>query len=125
MAMYVYYHGNNLAVFGITPGMHEEVSEKNKGLIRPEEVDPRLVDNSIIEAVKEQRQKEAEADKVTNWEDIMKDAILQAQQETFKMHQGGQIQNTIFDTTPDAIIDDYEESGSIPLDFFSEINNLK
>ena len=124
IALYVYYHGNNLAVFGITPGMHEEQGEKNKGLVRPEEIDPRMVDESIIEAVKQQQQKEAEAASVTNWEDIMKDAIMKAQQETYKMHQSGQIQNTIFDNTPEAVIEDYEENGSIPLDFFSEINKF-
>ena len=37
IALYVYYHGNNLAVFGITKGARDE-DLNNRGTNRPEEI---------------------------------------------------------------------------------------
>ena len=51
IALYVFYHGNNLAVFGITKGAREE-DLNNRGTKRPEEIDPTLVDPTLIEGVK-------------------------------------------------------------------------
>ena len=124
IALYVYYHGNNLPVFGITPGMADENKEKNKGLIRPEEINPELVDQSIIDAAIEQQKKEAKTAEITNWEDMMKQAIMKAQQESFKMYQYGNMENSIFERTPETIIDEFDGDGAIPMDFFSSINNL-
>ena len=124
IGLYVYYHGNNLSVFGITPGMHNENGEKNTGLLRPSEINPDMVDKALIDGVMELQQKEAETNKVNNWEDMMREAIQKSQRETFKMFQGGHVQNTIFDNTPDTVIDDYESDGVIPMDFFTTINNL-
>lgn len=123
IAMYVYYHGNNLAVFGITPGLQEE-GPRNQGILRPEEINPELVDQTLIQGVMEQEKKEEEARKVNDWNEIMRAAIQKSHQDSYKMYQSGAVQNTIFESTPDAIIEDYEDDGVIPMDFFSSINNM-
>lgn len=123
IAMYVYYHGNNLAVFGITPGLQEE-GPRNQGILRPEEINPELVDQTLIQQVMEQEKKEEETNRINDWNEIMKAAINQSQKHSYQMFQAGTIQNTVFHNTPEAIIDTYEDEGSIPLDFFSSINNM-
>lgn len=123
IALYVYYHGNNLAVFGITPGVQEE-GPRNQGILRPEEINPELVDKTLIDQAIEHERREQETSKVNDWNEIMRAAIQRSHQETFKMHQAGVVQNTVFEKTPEAIIEDYENDGVIPLDFFSSINNM-
>ena len=59
IALYVYYHGDNLALFGITKGARDE-DLNNGGLKRPEEIDPTLVDPNLIEGVKKQERMEEE-----------------------------------------------------------------
>ena len=59
IALYVYYHGDNLAMFGITRGARDEDLD-NSGLKRPEEIDPSLVDPALIAAAKKREQQEAE-----------------------------------------------------------------
>ena len=122
IALYVYYHGDNLAVFGITKGMRDE-DAGNKGLKRPEEIDPNLVPQNLIDAAKEIEEKEEVTRQVTEWEDIMRNAILQSQKQTFQMHQTGNITNTVFSNSVDSVVESYEDDGAIPMDFFSSINN--
>lgn len=119
VALYVYYHGNNLAVFGITRGMNPD-EPKNKGMKRPEEIDPTLVNPRLIEKVKAQMEMEKEK----NWEEMMRKAAEEAQKETYKLYRSGNISNTIFDHTPDVVMDDYDEGESIDLDFFNELNSF-
>lgn len=121
IALYVYYHGNNLSVFGINKGAMD-MSQLNKGLKRANEINPDLVSPELINAAKEQEQKENITREVTQWDTMMRDAILKAQKETFKLYKSESLENTVFDATPEASIDSYEEDGSIPLDFFTEIN---
>lgn len=123
IALYVYYHGNNLSVFGITPGLHED-GPRNQGIIQPEEIDPQLVNPDLIQAAINDRKKEEEGKRISDWNEIMKEAIYKSQQDSYKMFRSGNVSNTVFDSTPEAIIDDYEDEGSIPLDFFSSINNM-
>ena len=121
IALYVYYHGNNLAVFGITKGARDE-DLNNTGMKHAEEINPDLVDKKLIDAAKQQEMKEVLTSKEMNWNDILKASIKQAQQETFKMHQSKLLENTVFDHTPEAVVEEYEDNGSIPLDFFTEMN---
>ena len=55
IGMYIYYHGNNLVVFGITKGARDE-ELKNEGLKRPDEIDPSLVNPKLIAEVKKQEE---------------------------------------------------------------------
>lgn len=119
IALYVYYHGNNLAVFGITKGAREE-DLNNHGMKRPEEIDPTLVDPALIEGVKKQEELKEEM----NWEEMMREAAELSQKETYKLYQSGNVSNTIFDHTPDSVMEDYDDNGVIDLDFFNELNNF-
>lgn len=123
IALYVYYHGNNLAVFGVTKGAREE-DLNNTGIKHPEEINPDLVSRDLIQAAIEQEEKEKQTKQITDWNEMMRAAIQKSQQETFQMYQSGGIQNTVFNSTPDAVVESYEDEGSIPLDFFSSINGM-
>ena len=120
IALYVFYHGNNLAVFGITKGAREEDLD-NRGTKRPEEIDPTLVDPTLIEGVKKQEELKEEE---MNYLEMMREAMIQSQKETYKLHQTGNITNSIFDHTPDSVMEDYEEDGVIDLDFFNDLNGF-
>lgn len=121
IALYVYYHGNNLASFGIYVGdMAPE--DLHTGMLTPEEADPTLLDPEFLNKIKENQKKEMIANQEMNWDKMMEAAILQAQQETYKLHKSGMVEDTIYDATPDTVIDDWNDGGSIPLDFFTQIN---
>lgn len=123
IALYVYYHGNNLAVFGINKGAMDE-TQLNKGLKRADEINPELVSRKLIEEAQNQEIKEQQTKELTEWETMMKNAIFQSQKETYKLYQGNYIENTAFNNTPEALMDSYDDEGNIPLDFFSEINGF-
>ena len=123
IALYVYYHGNNLSVFGVNKGMKDE-DANNKGLKRPDEIDPNLVPQDLINAAKEMEEKEEATKQLTEWEDMMRNAILQSQKQSFQMHQTGNINNSIFTNSMDSVVDSYEDEGSIPMDFFTSINSF-
>ena len=84
IALYVYYHGNNLAVFGITKGARDE-DLNNKGLKRPEEINPDLVDQQLIKSAQEEEEKQIETDKELNWNDILRSSIQKAQKMTYEL----------------------------------------
>ena len=120
IALYIYYHGNNLIVFGIHKGAKVEDLD-NGGLKRPDEIDPTLVDPKLIAAAKRQE----ELEKQPSWEELMRKAMLESQKNTYKLQQSGEIQNSIFEHTPDAVMDEIEENqGGIDLDFFDTLNNF-
>lgn len=120
IALYIFYHGNNLIVFGIHKGAKVEDLD-NSGLKRPEEIDPTLVDPKLIAAAKRQE----ELEKQPTWEELMRKAMLESQKHTYKLQQSGEIQNSIFEHTPDAVMDEIEENqGGIDLDFFNTLNNF-
>ena len=114
IALYVYYHGDNLALFGITKGARDE-DLNNGGLKRPEEIDPTLVDPTLIEGVKKQERMEEE---MHRFEREMRIADRESNTMSLRLHNAGLVQHGIFDTTPDAIADDYDIGGEISLDIF-------
>ena len=123
IALYVYYHGNNLAVFGITKGAQDE-DLNNSGLKHPDEINPNLVSSEIINSAKEQEIKTEETEKELNWNELMKQSIQKAQQMTYNINKAGLISNTIYDQTPESSVESFEDEGSIPLDFFNSLNGF-
>ena len=117
--MYIYYHGNNLVVFGITKGARDE-ELKNEGLKRPDEIDPTLVDPRLIAQVKKQE----EIENQMGWDEMMRQAMHQAQKDTYRLHQAGEISDTVFDHTPEAVMDQIEDENVIDLDFFNSLNGF-
>lgn len=119
IALYVYYHGNNLPVFGIIKGEKAE-DVKNEGMKRPEEIDTSLVDPALVESVKKQEIQKS----MPSFEELMRKAMAESLKDTYKLQQAGEIENTIFDSTPDIVMDQYEDSGEIDLDFFDTLNGF-
>ena len=121
IGLYVYYHGNNLPLFGFIKG-EQAIDNQNKGMRRADEIDPTMVDPSIIQQVKVlEEQENAKA----KWENMMKEAQIRAQQDTYQLHKSGLIQGDVFDNTPDQIIEDMNsDNGEIDLSFFNSLNGF-
>ena len=118
IALYVYYHGNNLISFGIVKGM-QSTDPQNKGLKRTEEIDPTLVSPELIQEV----QKQEEYDRQASFDEIMRNAIKNSQRDSYNMYQAGVSKSDVFMNTPDAIIEEDNE-GNINLDFFNTLNGF-
>ena len=89
----------------------------------------RLIDSinkpkDLINAAIEIEEKENNTKQVTEWENMMRNAIQQSQNQSFKMYQTGTIENSVFEKSVDTVVESYEDDGSIPLDFFSSINGM-
>ena len=122
IGMYVYYHGNNLAMFGYVKGTTEDLEEPNRGLSRPEEVS---TINVGIEAAQDMRQYLEKQQNTTNYEDMMRAAVLKSQQDSMRLRRANLSSTTVLDNTPEHILDDYESpSGDINMSFFDEMNGL-
>lgn len=119
IAMYVFYHGNNLHTFGITKGARYDV-EQNKGL--PQYTDSELYDllpRDIVDTARRQEQVRREND----YSRMMEEAILQSQRESLALHRKGLVHNDVLDNTADYLLDDiYENDGEIAMDFFDSLN---
>lgn len=119
IAMYVRYHGNNLELFGVNIGATAE-ELNNKGLKRPEEIDTTLVDKGLVEAaIREEKLKSQQ----NAYEQMMQEAIYNAQHETYNLQRKGLINNTIFEDTPDFVADDYMDDNSFN-SVFGAFNSL-
>jgi hypothetical protein len=118
IALYVYYHGNNLISFGIVKGM-KSTDPQNKGMKRSEEIDPTLVSRELIQEV----QKQEEFSRQASYDDILRNAMKESQRHSYNMYQAGITKSDIFANTPDAIIED-EDNGNIDLDFFNTLNGF-
>lgn len=119
MALYVYYHGNNLIAFGIVKGMKSS-DPQNQGMRRSsDEIDPTLVSRELIQEV----QKQEEFERQATFEKIMRDAIKHSQRDSFNLYNAGITTSDVFVNTPDAIIED-DSSTDIDLDFFNTLNGF-
>ena len=118
MALYVYYHGNNLIAFGIVKGMQAS-DPQNRGLKRTEEIDPTLVNPDLIKEV----QKQEDFERQQSYDDILKNAMKQSQRESFTMYNAGISKSNVFENTPDAIIEE-DNDGNIDLDIFNSSNGF-
>ena len=118
IALYVYYHGNNLISFGIIKGMRSD-EPQNKGLKHSEEIDPTLVNPELIKSVQQQEEYERQS----TYDEIMRNAIKESQRQSFNMYHAGVSKSDVFENTPDAIIED-ENDSNIDLDFFNTLNGF-
>ena len=123
IALYVYYHGNNLSIFGINKAARDE-DLNNSGIRHASEFDANLIDRDLIESIQDREKKEQEADMILNYNEMMKEAQRQAQIDSYNLHKAGVAQSDVLSNTPDVVFDDVSESGEIPLDFFSALNNF-
>lgn len=122
IALYVYYHGNNLSVFGIDKGALED-DLNNSGLYNHAEmIDTNLVPQEVVAGIMEEQEKEAVTNTVLNYDDMMREAISIAQKESYMMHKSGIVDNIYSDTT-ETVVDEFEDS-SIDLDLFNTLNGF-
>ena len=123
IALYVYYHGNNLALFGFRKG-EGEIKNQNSGLEIPldkVEVDTLGLPPEVSNQIKIQQEKEKNT---INYENLLRKALLESQQESIKLQQSSLNYTSNYENTPESIMDDISPGnmGKIPLSFFSEIN---
>lgn len=117
MAMYVYYHGDNLLAFGLKKGS-QEIDNQNQGLTFDESTHAAsLVPADVLDAIKKQEAFEAQ----NNYDNIYAEAMEMARRETNQLVRSGLI-DAETNTTVDEDYADYNDSGVIPLDFIIDLN---
>ena len=116
ITLYVLYNGNNLTIFGIYLGARDQ-DLNNQGLKRPEEINPNLVDEELLNAAKRQELLEEQKEL---YENMYRTAIAKSQEETYMLQKKGLITNSIYDNTPEGSLDIYDYSPD--LDIFDELN---
>lgn len=126
IGLYVYYHGNNLELFGIVPGMGD--GPLNEGLQREPEEDLRTLSvESLDLGVEVTQDLKAQQERERNTEDyeaMMRRAIQESQKQSQILTSKG-FTDSVYANTPDYLVDSYSsDEGSIPLDFFDEINGF-
>jgi hypothetical protein len=123
ITLYVYYHGNNLEQFGIYRGSIDD-ELNNKGLKQPEDIDPKYVKQELIDAAIKEKENEI---KTNQYYEMYKNALSNAQKETYELQKKGLIKGSIYENTPDAIVDDYidnDETFSSVMSAFNNLNNI-
>ena len=119
IAMYVFYHGNNLPLFGFIPGQKEE-KPLNMGLDRMSEADlSKVLPEDIAEAIVEDRK----VTKLLDYESILRNAIMQSQNETAKLMNSKHIQmdRSTENPTYTTFEDPYNNYDMV---FFNDMNGL-
>lgn len=124
IAMYVYYHGNNLMLFGFNKA--DALAQQVDNNIFRNDVHRNIEMTNLPENVKNIFRKQEEKKRNTeNYEEILRRAIMESQQETIRMEQSAINQESVYTSTPDSVYmgTDYGSQGSIPFSFFREINS--
>lgn len=118
IALYVFYHGNNLEAFGFVPGS-KEIEKRNLGLnYRTDEELSELLPSNVIKQIQHER----EVEKIMDYESLMREAIKKSQQETYTLMNsslGFESSNKSEMTT---LTDD---DGVIDLGLFDSLNGFK
>ncbi len=116
IALYVYYHGNNLGLFGFVKGSNP-IENQNQGIKRIDEVSRDLLPQDVAKAVKQN-----EIDDEYDYEKVLMKAIVRSQQESIRQVNAGLIQNTSYQQASEDY--DSDDTDSISLDFFNELNGF-
>lgn len=120
IGLYVYYHGNNLAMFGFVKGS-EEIKDQNQGLRGVDDIKySGLIPEKNIEIIRRQE----EVRKENNYKELMRQAIINSQRESFVMQQKGLINNSVIEDTPEGILDELYMDDEIDMSFFDEMNGF-
>lgn len=119
IAMYVYYHGNNLAMFGFIKGS-QEIENQNKGLDYRDIKYSKIIPEADIRVMEEQEKVREEND----YAKMMREAIIKSQNESAMLARSGLVHNEVISNTPEGFIDDFDDGGTMDMDFFDEINGF-
>jgi hypothetical protein len=119
IAMYVYYHGNNLAMFGFIKGS-QEIENQNKGLDYRDIKYSKIIPDADIRIMEEQEKVREEND----YAKMMREALIKSQNESAALARSGLVHNELISNTPEGFIDDFDDGGTMDMDFFDEINGF-
>lgn len=118
IGLYVFYHGNNLSVFGFQPGK-DNPEERNRGLHTYTEEELRdILPQEVIEGMEQEKT----IQEIMNYEDILRDAIASAQMDTARLMASKRVIHDK-DQVPLVEYDEMDE-GSIELALFDILNNF-
>lgn len=121
IAMYVYYHGNNLPFFGFVKGS-KEIENQNQGIdyTYSDLKNTKVLPEHIIEVVERQEAVKKEND----YEDIYRKAVLGSQRDSMYLQTKGLVKNAVMESTPDQILEDSMDDGEMDMGFFDELNGF-
>ena len=121
IGMYIFYHGNNLPMFGFIRGSEEIVSKADKEYTIDDVERLGILPERDIITMKQQ---EAVA-KENDYDKLLQKAIAQAQTETRTLAEKGLIRNSVYENTPKEVLEESDySSGDIDLSFFNELNGF-
>lgn len=121
IALYVYYHGNNLELFGFVRGDDVKV-DPTKGLQRPDDIYSKNLSKDTANMIHATMEREQVKD---DYEDLLRSALIESQKETAQLYSKNLVSSDVLENTPDYVIDDYEENtGSLDLGLFDQLNNF-
>lgn len=119
IALYVYYHGNNLAAFGFYRTNVIDDSDLNKGLDKNKLRD--LLPEDIVRVIDD----EEEFNKILNYEDEIRESLIESQTKSMRASKSKNINvDNYYNNTPNGIVDDYDMDESLDLSIFKDLNNL-
>ena len=119
IALYVYYHGNNLSAFGFYRTNEFEGSELNAGLNRPSIQE--ILPSDVIASM----ERDEEMTKALNYEDDLRNAIKESQMESRNLSKSSIMQsNNFFDRTPEEMIYEADDNGDLDLSIFDQLNGF-
>lgn len=114
MAMYVYYHGNNLEMFGFYKGSDADIGDHNSGMSLAES-------DAIPDNMKEGYAQSEEAAKALNYEDMLRSIYERSQRESITMAERDLVTDSYAKNTENTSYDDY---GDINLSLFDSLNGF-
>lgn len=123
IAMYVFYHGNNLPMFGFIKGS-EEIENQNEG-IKHEEFEIRaksVLPPDMVQAISRNLQYEEASD--NEYADIYRSAIMKSQKDSIRLMKAGLVQSGSYENTPEDILDEYEDDEGMDLNLFNDLNGF-
>lgn len=114
IGLYVYYHGNNLDIFGFIRGSDEDIGERNRGTVR-------LEDSELVpEEIKEAERRSKEDLRKLEYEEILRKAIMKAQKRSIEINQKALSKVEYLNNTADeGILDDEDD-----LSLFDSLNQF-
>lgn len=121
IALYVYYHGNNLEFFGFRKGS-QPIENQNEGMYKTiRDVDQDLLPKEVVQIF----EKEEQFQKDNDYAEILRKAIAVSQQESARMSQSNIMQSDIRvdDYSTDVYDEDNPDNGyQMDLSLFDDLN---
>lgn len=118
IALYVYYHGNNLSTFGFIKGS-EEIKKQNNGIPTYDDIAYKgILPQQDLNIIKLQEKVRKEND----YEKIMKEALLKSQRNSIILNKKGLSTNSTYEKVPENLLEDYYNDDE-DLSMFDELNS--